>query len=41
MLLYAVERAQYKEIQESHGIGDKMQSSNVYGILHLLRLMSS
>ncbi|CAF2122476.1 unnamed protein product [Rotaria magnacalcarata] len=40
MLLYAVERAQYKEIQESHGIGDKMQSSNVYGILHLLRLMS-
>ncbi|CAF2520620.1 unnamed protein product [Rotaria sp. Silwood2] len=40
MLLYAVERAQYKEIQQSHGLGDKVQPSSVYGIVHLLRLMS-
>jgi len=40
MLLYAVERTQYKEIQESHGLGDNSQPSNVYGIVHLLRLMS-
>jgi len=40
MLLYAVERGQYKQIQESHGLGDKLQPSNVYGIVHLLRLMS-
>ena len=61
MLLYAVERPQYKQVnrahylsmaieitmnvfrvqvQETHGIGDKVQPSNVYGIVHLLRLMS-
>ncbi|CAF0761711.1 unnamed protein product [Adineta steineri] len=40
MLLYAVERSQYKQLQESHGLGDKAQPSSVYGIVHLLRLMS-
>jgi len=40
MLLYAVERGQYKQLQESQGLGDKVQPSNIYGIVHLLRLMS-
>ncbi|CAF1625920.1 unnamed protein product [Adineta ricciae] len=40
MLLYAVERPQYKQLQESHGIGDKVQPSTMYGVIHLLRLMS-
>ena len=61
MLLYAVERPQYKQVNRAHyfsmaieitmnvsrvqvqetlGIGDKVQPSNVYGIVHLLRLMS-
>lgn len=40
MLLYAIERNQYKQIQETHGLGDKTQPSNVYGVVHLLRLMS-
>ncbi|UJR28938.1 hypothetical protein I4U23_010155 [Adineta vaga] len=40
MLLYAVERSQYKQLQESYGLGDKIQPSTMYGIVHLLRLMS-
>ena len=27
-------------MQESHELGDKTQPSNIYGIVHLLRLMS-
>ncbi len=27
-------------MQENHGLGDKLQPSNIYGIVHLLRLMS-
>lgn len=40
MLLYAVERDQYKQMQETHGLGDKVQASTIYGFVHLLRLMS-
>jgi len=27
-------------MQETHELGDKVQASNVYGVVHLLRLMS-
>jgi len=40
MLLYAIERSQFKQLQETHELGDKLQPSNIYGIVHLLRLMS-
>jgi len=40
MLLYGLEREQYKQMQETHELGDKVQASNVYGVVHLLRLMS-
>lgn len=27
-------------MQETHGLGDKVQASTTYGFVHLLRLMS-
>jgi len=38
-LLYSVERNQYETIQESH-LNDEVQPADIYGISHLLRLIS-